>query len=190
MPDSRLIKYDAACKALAAARSVDEVKDLLDKAAALKAYARQAKNKQLEIDAAEIRIRAERRLGEMLKESDKNKGGRPNKKPVDSDDRLPTYEEIGITKDLASRAQQLADIPEDVFEQTLAEPREEQAAVTSRTMTRLKEQSDSVRNNGNGKNARNEDIEHCPTCGQPYPPHLRIAPADRRDEMLIIEVEP
>lgn len=44
------------------------VKDLRDKAIALREYARRANNMQLEIDAAEIRFRAERRLGELLKE--------------------------------------------------------------------------------------------------------------------------
>ena len=33
----------------------------------MRAYARQAKNKQLEIDAAEIRLRVERRIGELMK---------------------------------------------------------------------------------------------------------------------------
>jgi hypothetical protein len=32
----------------------------------MRAYARQAKNKQIEIDASEIRFRAERRLGELM----------------------------------------------------------------------------------------------------------------------------
>jgi hypothetical protein len=39
---------------------------LRDKAEAMRAYARQAINKQLEMDAAEIRMRAGRRLGERL----------------------------------------------------------------------------------------------------------------------------
>ena len=41
---------------------------------AMRAYARQAKNKQLEVDAAEIRISAERRLGELIKAQKDNVG--------------------------------------------------------------------------------------------------------------------
>jgi hypothetical protein len=44
---------------------VDEVKHELDSAVAMQAYAPQAKNPSLEFDCAEIRMRAERRLGEM-----------------------------------------------------------------------------------------------------------------------------
>lgn len=127
--------YDAGrCRgpvALAEARSVDEVKDIRDKASALKAYARQAKNKQLEVDAAEIRIRAERRLGEMLKDAPKNTGAMGiGTSAVDSGDSTqpPTLDDMGISRDLSSRAQAIAAIPEETFEATLAEHRAALAA--------------------------------------------------------------
>lgn len=141
---TQLVKYDAAKKALAEAKAVDEVKQLHDVASAMKAYAVQAKDKQLEIDASEIRIRAERRLGEMLREQKETVGmapaGRPKK--IGSDEEpifkeVPTLAEVGIDKKLSSRAQQIASIPEADFEDTLAQHREEQQAVTNATMGRL-----------------------------------------------------
>jgi len=61
-----LARYDAACRAIAEARTVDEVKDIRDQAAAMAHYARQAKNRDLEANAVEIRLRATRRLAEMI----------------------------------------------------------------------------------------------------------------------------
>ena len=60
-----LVKYDAACRAVAEAASIDEAKGFRDKSEAMRAYAKQAKNKQLEVQAAEIRIRAERRIASV-----------------------------------------------------------------------------------------------------------------------------
>ena len=42
-----LIRYDAACRAIAQARATDEVLKIRDQSAMLRAYARQAKNREL-----------------------------------------------------------------------------------------------------------------------------------------------
>lgn len=142
---TQLIRYEAACKALAEAVAVDEVMDVADKAAAMQSYGRIAKNKDLETQAAEIRIRAERRLGELLLEQKNTTGlappGRPKtrhdvvKKSVVGDDRLnsdqkpeqnakksvPTLAEAGISKDLSSRSQRLAAVPQAEFEEAIDE---------------------------------------------------------------------
>ena len=147
----QLIRYEAACRALAECKAVDEVKDWRDKAQALQAYAKQAKNKQLEVDAAEIRIRAERRLGQMLADTPKNTGaagvGPIAVVSVDSNS-PPTLGEMGISRDLSSRAQAIASIPEDEFEATLAEHRDEQQAVTGRTMEKLAGKAHVANNSG------------------------------------------
>ena len=143
-----LIKYEAACRALAEAKSTDEVKDVRDKAEAIRLYGRQAKNKQLEIDATEIRIRAERRLGQMLSEQKESggfakgsqgrfktispTGGSEEEPPVP-----PTLAEVGISKKLSSRAQKIAAVPEAEFEGQVAEWRERVQAENERVTTNL-----------------------------------------------------
>jgi hypothetical protein len=106
-----LALYDRACAALAEAMRVDEVKDILDAAAAMKAYARQAKNHDLEADAVELRMRATRRLDELRRAQavtvGLNQGAVPGKTGLKSNpvlDSRPTLASQGIDKQLAPRA--------------------------------------------------------------------------------------
>ena len=121
---TQLVKYEAARRALAVAKSSDEVRHIRDVAEAMRAYAKQAKDRQLEIDAAEIRIRAERRLGELLRAQKETVGLHPGVRFTGdcggSDEEPPaTLGEIGIDKKLSSRAQQLAALPDDEFDDLL-----------------------------------------------------------------------
>ncbi len=62
---SSLIKYEAARYALQQAVSIDDVKDIRDKAAALCEYARQANDTTLLDLVSALEVRAERKVGEM-----------------------------------------------------------------------------------------------------------------------------
>jgi hypothetical protein len=140
-----LTKYEAAKHALAEARSVDEVKDIRDRSIAMKLYAKQAKNKQLEADAAEIRLRAERRLGEMMKEQPKASGGEHGgRKPKDGIRKNPsnakaTLSEAGIDKNLANRSRKAAAMSEEKFERQIQEGRE--AIITPEKLKVVSEKS-------------------------------------------------
>jgi hypothetical protein len=123
MAATELVRYDAARKALAEARRVDEVKAVHNKAMAMQLYARQAKDRTLIALATEIRMRAERRAGELLGETEKNKGtrgqGRPKKggsKKEPPKSAPPTLTDLGVTKKQSSHWQKLADISAKDFE--------------------------------------------------------------------------
>lgn len=131
----QLVRYEAARAALQAAHSVDEVKDLRDKAQAMAAYAKQANDTQLVEWATEIKVRAERRAGEMLADLPKHNGGNPNLSH-DTTGSPKTLAELGISKDQSSRWQKLAAIPEDKFEQAVIAAKEVAHEVTTAALLR------------------------------------------------------
>jgi hypothetical protein len=131
-----LAKYEAARHALQAAHCVDEVKDIRDKAQAMAAYARQAKDTELIEWATEIKVRAERRAGEMLRETERNLGGRPPK-TGDTMSPVSKLRDIGVSKKQSERWQKLAAVPEDKFEQAVAAAKDVAGEVTTAAMLRL-----------------------------------------------------
>lgn len=135
-----LIRYEAARSALAEAHRVDEVKDIRDKAEAMAAYARQAKDSELIQYATEIKVRAERRCGELLAKTEKNAGARgigSNQHQVRShDSTAPTLLAMGLTRDESSRYQQLAAMPAEHFETAVATAKATAGEVTTAFMLR------------------------------------------------------
>lgn len=107
-----------------------DVKSVIALAAAAKVYAKQVDASVETINrATEIRLRAERRLGELLKVTPKNKGAKPGKtgsKGVPVLDETPTLADAGISKKLSSRAQKIADVPAADFEEALIVPEGEE----------------------------------------------------------------
>ena len=74
--------------------------------------------------ATEIKVRAERRCGELLRVSAES-GGRATretaavKNQVASCDLIPTLTDLGLTRDQSSRYQKLAAMPDEHFESAL-----------------------------------------------------------------------
>lgn len=128
----QLIRYDAARTALAEAHRVDEAKEIRDRAAAVEAYARMAKDDSMIRMASEIKVRAERRAGELLKEQPKAKAGRPKIGPQEVPIIVnPTLADLDISKNESSRWQRLAEIPEEQFEHIVEVAKDTAGAVSS-----------------------------------------------------------
>jgi len=108
-------------------------------------YARAAK---LELEAynhaAEVKVRAERKAGEMLSQLDHGKEGRPQE-TIPSGNSFSEYREVlnehEIPSTTAYRWQQLSQLPDDAFEQLLEEARGERPITTSRIVQEVRRAS-------------------------------------------------
>lgn len=140
---AELALFSVAKEALAEAVRVDEVKDVRDQAERIRLYGEQAKDRTIIADANEIILRAERRLGELLR-SAREIGqlgiGRPSRSNVDGAEEAPaeeeaetielvrpqrvTLKEAGISKKLSTRSQKFAAVEETAFEAVLRTARE------------------------------------------------------------------
>jgi N6-adenosine-specific RNA methylase IME4 len=136
---TELILYDNARHALAEAKRVDEVMTIRNKAKALEAYSRQAKDPEMINMATAIRLRAERRAGELLismaANGERQAPARPAKQSQETTVFEPpkTLEDLGISKDQSSRWQRVAALPEREFEERVAQT--QRLATQSVTMT-------------------------------------------------------
>lgn len=141
-----LVKYTAACNALAACVRVDEAKKIRDQAEAMRVYAQQASNREMEITAAEIRLRAEYRLGELIRAQKQtvglHKGGRPKTRSGAEQVSKPKLAEVGIDRKLSMRAQRLAELPLPKFAARLHAWRQQASASAERVSVDLMREGD------------------------------------------------
>jgi len=120
MAATALAKLSKARQALIEAKTLNEVLDVCDVAAAVRAYVKAA-GESLEIQntASDLRLSAERKAGELLATMEKNEGGRPSKtgdtmSPVCLDD-------LGITKKQSSRWQLVAKLPGEEYAEIVSQ---------------------------------------------------------------------
>lgn len=143
MSSTQLALFAVAKEALAEAVKVDEVKDVRDQAERIRLYGQQANDRTIIADATEIIMRAERRLGELLRSAHETGQlgiGRPARSNLDEGEEAPaeddaetvetirpqrvTLAEAGISKKLSTRSQKFAAVAETAFEAALMTARE------------------------------------------------------------------
>lgn len=126
--DRIVASMHAALVLLKQAKTIGEVKQIIDMAAAAEVFSmRQHLGKETEALAAAVRAQATRELGAVLLVTEKARGtagagdanvgrvtgGRHQRPPVND---APTYADLGLSKDLASFAQKLAGLSEDEYQ--------------------------------------------------------------------------
>ncbi len=125
--DARLpVTYEAAQTALAECSRVDECKDWSDKAAALASYARQAKDNTLHNLALRIQARAQRRMGELLKQIPEqrggDRGGPTGGRPPIGETRTQAARGAGLSDHQRKTAMRVVSVPEPAFTAAVESP--------------------------------------------------------------------
>jgi N6-adenosine-specific RNA methylase IME4 len=141
-----LITVDAALHALASATTPDELINLANQAAAMQVYARRAKlGMAAQNRCAELRLRAERKLGELLTTTPRLHG-RP--KSVPAQNTLPSLSDLGVRdRKLSHRAQSIAAVPITEFEAYLRDAHHAGWEITTRELLNMCERRQALSRN-------------------------------------------
>ena len=140
-----LAKLTYATTALAEAKTLDDVKGILDIAEAARTYARAAKlGLDAQNHAAELKLRAERKAGELLAGLERSAGGDrrsdafQTSQPTKFESKYKeTLHDTGTTYQTAHRWQTIATVPDEVFERHIVEVKAEAAELTSAGVLRV-----------------------------------------------------
>jgi hypothetical protein len=129
-----LALLDQAGQALAEARSLDAIKEIRDKAEAVRKYAESASlGLDVQNRAAEVKLRAERQAGKLLAQLMLRGGDRRSK---GHRDRLK-LDDLGLTSNQSKRWQLQARVPENLFRAHVEETCEAGKELTSAGLMRL-----------------------------------------------------
>lgn len=153
-----ITNYDKMKSAIITAQRVDDVKEIRDKAEALRQYAKQVGESLENQNAmAEIKLRAERRSGELLSEMER---GKSNPNGVNQHVEVPRHDvgepqseythalaENNINERTAQRWQRIAKISPYEFERHIADVKSDGEELTTSGMLRLAAGKPHVSNN-------------------------------------------
>jgi len=120
-------KLSVAKRALSEAKGFDDILAIHDIALAAEKFAQAAKlGMDAQNEAAEVARRAERKAGEMLAQMPKNTGEAGQFKPLGGSMMEPpaTLSDLGIDKKESHRWQQIANVPEETFEEYIRDNKE------------------------------------------------------------------
>lgn len=156
---NQLEKIEGAARALAEAETLDEIKHVRDIASAAAEYARAAKlGLEAQNSAATIKLRAERKAGELLAGLERGQGpGRGNTaEKISSNGNLlspyaETLADTATTYQQANRWQTVARLPEEKFEAYIEETIEAGNEVTTAGALRIAQNVHVANNSGNNE---------------------------------------
>lgn len=143
---TELIRYEAARRALTEAVMFDEVMNIMNVAQQAALYAKQANDNELVEKATEIRVRAQRRAGEMLKESASrgeriSNAGEVNRGKKAFQVGKPSLADLGISGLQSHQWQSLASMTDEHFETAVATAKDTAGQVTTAFMLREAEKA-------------------------------------------------
>jgi len=132
----QLVKLDEAKRALAEASTLQEIKKIRDQAEAIRQYVKVAGyHLGYQNQAAETKLRAERKAGELLKQMEKQKPGEYQR--LHDATVAPSLKDLGIEKTQSMRWQQIADLPEESFENKIEEVKQKYEELTQSIFLQL-----------------------------------------------------
>lgn len=143
-----LARISEAMKALSAAKTLDDVLQIRDQAEALRVYIKAASDSlEAANAAAEIKLRAERKAGEMLAVMDNHGGDRRS----ESRSQAVTLNDLGIDKMQSSRWQRASRVEPDDFEEYLRDCQKNGREVTQAGLLKIANGAHVGNNSGNSE---------------------------------------
>jgi N6-adenosine-specific RNA methylase IME4 len=148
-PAVALARLEQAAHMLAEVRRVEDAVELRQQAHAVEVYLRQQEHAtQAALDATEIRLRAERKAGELLAGQVRAGGNGSNQHEQLSHAATIARIPEGVSRTQSSRWQQSAALPEQEFEQVIAEGRRAGELSTAAVVRAAREHERAVRDAG------------------------------------------